>query len=157
MQFLLSLLANLAYLNPMPLAGWLVWLGLAGLLGVALFRWRKYQIEWSRRATWILVALLLLTPFATLFFGLEFSSSSTLPIPGLPEEPAGSTMMIFSSIPWILAGGLLGPLAAAGLGMLSGLLRGIWDTHSLFTALDFGLMAVMFAVANRQRYRTFIY
>ena len=157
MQFLLSLLDNLAYLNPMPLAGWLVWLGLAGLLGVALFRWRKYYIEWSRRATWILAALLLLTPFATLFFGLEFSSSSTLPIPGLPEEPAGSTMMIFSAIPWILAGGLLGPLAAAGLGMLSGLLRGIWDTHSLFTALDFGLMAVMFAVANRQRYRTFIY
>src|SRR5215208_4379665 len=157
MQFLSTLLTNLAYLNPIPIAGWLVWLGLAGLLGVALFNWRKYHVEWNRRATLILATLILLVPFATLFFSLEFSSSSSLPIPGLPEKPAGSTMMIFSAIPWILAGGLLGPLAAAGLGMLSGLLRGVWDTHSFFTALDFGLMAVMFAVANRQRYRTFIY
>src|ERR1044071_7774187 len=157
MQFLRTLLDHLAYLNPIPLAGWLVWLGLAGLLGIALFNWRKYHIEWNARTTLILVVLAFLTPFAALFFGLEFSSSSTLPVPGLPEEPAGSTMMIFSAIPWILAGGLLGPVAAAGLGMFSGLLRGIWDTHSLFTIFDFGLMAVMFAVANRQRYRTLIY
>src|SRR5215211_3627321 len=157
MQFLRTLLDNLAYLNPIPLPGWLVWLGLAGLLGIALFNWRKYNLEWNARATWMLVALILATPFATLFFGLEFSTGSTLPVPGLPEEPAGSTMMIFSAIPWILAGGLLGPLAATGLGILSGLIRGVWDTHTLFTALDLGLMAVMFAVASRQRYRTFLY
>src|SRR5690349_19054554 len=157
MQFLRTLLDNLAYLDPIPLPGWLVWLGLAGLLGIALFNWRKYNLEWNARATWMLVALILTTPFATLFFGLEFSTGSTLPVPGLPEEPAGSTMMIFSAIPWILAGGLLGPFAAAGLGILSGLLRGVWDTHTLFTALDLGLMAAMFAVASRQRYRTLIY
>lgn len=157
MQFLLSLLDHLAYLNPIPLAGWLVWLGLAGLLGIALFNWRKYHIEWSGRATWILIVLTILTPVAALFFGLEFSTGSTLPVPGVPEEPAGSTLMIFSGIPWILAGGLLGPFAAAGLGVLSGLLRGVWDTHTLFTALDLGLMAAMFAVASRQRYRTSVY
>ena len=157
MQFLRTLLDNLAYLNPIPLAGWLVWLGLAGLLGIALFNWRKYQVEWNARLTWILLALILATPFAALFFGLEFSTGSTLPVPGLPEEPAGSTMMIFSAIPWILAGGLLGPYAAAGLGLFSGLLRGVWDTHTLFTALDLGLMGVMFTVASRQRYRTFLY
>src|SRR5919197_1156308 len=157
MHFLVTLLSNLAYLNPIPLAGWLVWFGLAGLLGVALYNWRKYYIEWNGRATWILAALIFLTPFASLFFGLEFSSSSTLPVPGLPEEPAGSTMMIFSAIPWVLAGGLLGPVAAAGLGLFSGILRGFWDTHSIFTVVDFGLMAIMFAVANRQRYRTLIY
>src|SRR5215211_8898028 len=157
MQFLSTLLTNLAYLNPIPFAGWLVWLGLAGLLGIALFNWRKYHVEWNARTTWILVALIIAAPFASLFFGLEFSTGSNLPVPGLPEEPAESTMMIFSAIPWILAGGLLGPLAAAGLGMFSGLLRGLWDTHSLFTVFDFGLLAMMFAVANRQRYRTFIY
>src|SRR6185503_3912704 len=157
MQFLVTLLSNLAYFSPIPLAGWLVWLGLAGLLGVALFNWRKYHVEWNARATWILAALIILTPIASLFFGLEFSTGSTLPVPGVPEEPSGSTMMIFSAVPWLLAGGLLGPVAAAGLGMFSGLLRGIWDTHSLFTIFDFGLMAVMFAVANRQRYRTLIY
>src|SRR5512132_2643791 len=99
MQFLVTLLSNLAYLNPIPFAGWLVWLGLAGLLGVALFNWRKYHIEWSGRATGILVALLLLTPLVSLFFGVKFSTPSTLPVPGLPDEPAGSTMMIFSAIP----------------------------------------------------------
>ena len=119
MQFLRTLLDNLAYLNPIPLAGWLVWLGLAGLLGIALFNWRKYHVEWNARLTWILGALILATPFAALFFGLEFSTGSTLPVPGLPEEPAGSTMMIFSAVPWILAGGLLGPFAAAGLGLFS--------------------------------------
>ncbi len=157
MQFLLKLLDNLAYLNPIPLAGWLVWLGLAGLLGVALYHWRKYHIEWNARATLILVALVVGTIISALFFGVEFSTGATLPVPGLPEEPAGSTMMIFSAIPWTLAGGLLGPFAAAGLGMLSGLIRGVWDTHSLFTMLDLGLMGVMFSVASRQRYRTFIY
>ncbi|HSL46013.1 MAG TPA: ATP-binding protein [Anaerolineales bacterium] len=157
MQFLFNLLDNLAYLNPIPPAGWLVWLGLAGLLGVALYNWRKYHIEWSLRATLILAALILATPFASLFFGIEFSTGTTLPVPGLPAEPAGSTMMLFSAVPWILAGGLLGPFAAAGLGMLSGLLRAVWDTHSLFTVLDLGLMAAMFAVASRQRYRTPLY
>jgi len=157
MRFLATLLTNLAYFNPIPPAGWLVWLGLAGLLGVALFNWRKYHIEWNARATWTLVALVIAIPFASLFLGLEFSASSTLPVPGLPEEPAGSTMMIFSALPWILAGGLLGPFAAAGLGLLSGLIRGVWDTHTLFTILDFGLMGTMFAVANQQRYRTLIY
>src|SRR5512146_1841372 len=114
MQPLLTLLTNLAYLNPIPLAGWLVWLGLAGLLGVALFNWRKYHVEWDARATRRLVLLALAVPFASLFLGLKFSTASTLPVPGVPEEPAGSTLMLFSAIPWIFAGGLLGPLAAAG-------------------------------------------
>ncbi|RPI95751.1 MAG: hypothetical protein EHM40_02455, partial [Chloroflexi bacterium] len=157
MQFLATLLNNLAYLNSIPLAGGLVWFGLAGLLGVALFNWRKYHIAWNARATRTLVLLAIAVPFTSLFLGLEFSTASTLPVPGVPEEPAGSTMMLFSAVPWILAGGLLGPFAAAGLGILSGLLRGVWDTHSLFTMLDFGIIGILFAVTSRQRYRTFIY
>src|SRR5919108_3122036 len=137
MQFIETLLDNLAYLNPIPLAGWLVWLGLAGLLGIALFHWRKYHIEWNRRATLILAALTIATPFAALFFGMEFSTGSTLPVPGLPEEPAGSTMMIFSAIPWILAGGLLGPLAAAGVGVPSRAPRGGLESDTLVPAGGF--------------------
>ena len=157
MQFLTTLLTNLAYLNPIPIAGWLIWLGLAGLLAFALQNWRKYQPEWNRRAWGIFAALFVLTPITALFLGLEFSTGSALPVPGLPEEPPGSTMMILSAIPWTLAGGLLGPFAAAGLGVLSGLVRGVWDTHSLFSILDLGLMGTLFAVANRQRYRTIIF
>src|SRR5258706_2243051 len=154
MQFLASLLTNLAYLNPMPLSGWLVWLGFAGLLGVALFNWRAYQPKLDSRAWGILGALAFLTIITLFCLGVELSSGSALPVPGLPEKPPGSTMMIFSAIPWTLAGGLLGPFAGAGLGLLSGLIRTMWDTHSLFTAVELGLMGLLFAVANRQRYRT---
>ena len=72
MQFLASLLSNLAYLNPMPLSGWLVWLGLAGLLGVALFNWRAYQFKLDSRAWGIFSALAIATFITTFFVGLEF-------------------------------------------------------------------------------------
>src|SRR5215510_2602836 len=146
MQFLASLLSNLAYVNPMPLAGWFVWFGLVGLLGAALFHWRKYQTKLDARGWGIFGALAFAIIAATFFFGLEFSSGSALPVPGLPEKPPGSTLMIFSAIPWTLAGGLLGPIAAAGLGLLSGLLRTVWDTHSIFTTVELGLMGAIFAV-----------
>jgi hypothetical protein len=157
MQFVATLLTHLAYLNPIPLAGWLIWLGLAGLLAFALFSWRNYHPEWNTRLWGILIVLVIATPATALFLGLEFPTGSALPVPGLPEEPPGSTMMVFSAIPWTLAGGLLGPFAAAALGLLSGLVRGIWDTHSVFSILDLGLMATIFAVAARQRYRTFLF
>ncbi|MBK9924528.1 MAG: hypothetical protein IPP66_04475 [Anaerolineales bacterium] len=156
MQFIASLLTNLPYLNPIPLAGWLVWFGFAGLLGLALYGWRNYQVEWTGRTWGIFVALLVTAIFGALFFGLKFSTPM-LPRPGLPEEPPGSRLMLFSAIPWILAGGWLGPIAAAALGMVSGLLRGVWDTHNFFTLLDFGLMAALFSVFARQRYRTPFY
>ncbi|MFT3890397.1 MAG: ATP-binding protein [Anaerolineales bacterium] len=157
MQFITKLFDDLAYLNPIQIAGWLVWLGFAGLLAVALMNWRGYHPAWNQRSWGILAALLFLTPLTALFLGVKFSTGSTLPVPGMPEEASGSTMMLFSAIPWTLAGGLLGPFAAAGVGMLSGLLRGVWDTHSLFSVVDLGLMAVLFSVANRQRYRTPIF
>jgi len=156
MRFILSLLPNLPYINPIPLAGWLVWVGLAGLLGLALYNWWTYQTEWTRRSWGIFSILFLATVVSALFFGAVLTTSA-LPVPISPELPPGSTIMIFSAIPWMLAGGWLGPIAAAALGMVSGLLRGVWDTHSLFTILDFGLMGALFAVSARQKYRTPFY
>lgn len=154
MQFLTSLLARLAYLNPIPLSGWLVWLGLAGLLVMCLMNWRTYHPAWTPRTWWTISALILLTPLTALFFGLEFNNAPSLPVPGLPEKPPGSTVMIFSALPWTLAGGLFGPFAGAGLGMLSGLARGIWDTHSWFSILNIGLIGAIFSFSTRQQYRT---
>jgi hypothetical protein len=91
------------------------------------------------------------------FLVWNFQRVPPCPCPACQTSRRDPFMMIFSAIPWALAGGLLGPFAAAGIGMLSGLIRGIWDTHSLFTVIDLGLMGTLFAVANRQRYRTFIY
>ena len=157
MQFLATLLTDLAYLNPISLAGWMVLLGLVGLLAVALLNWREYHPQWNETLWGILGALLVAAPIAALFFGVKFSASNALPMPGLPEEPPGSTMMVFSAIPWTLAGGLLGPIAAAAIGILSGAARTLWDTHSIFTTVELGLMAALFAAANRQRYRTYVF
>jgi len=157
MQFVASLLDNLAYVNPIPLAGWSVWFGLAGLLGAALFNWRKYQPKLDARGWGILGALFFATFATTFFFGLEFSSGSALPVPGLPEQAPGATLMLFSAIPWTLAGGLLGPFAGAALGVTSGLLRAVWDTHGFFSVIELGLLGALFAAANRQRYRTPLY
>ena len=157
MQFLATLFDNRAYLNPLSLAGWMVWLGLAGLLVVLLLSWRRYQPAWTRQHWGILVALIVATPLTALFFGIKLTTGSALPMPGMPVEPPGSTMMILSAVPWTLAGGLLGPFAAAGIGMLSGLVQGLWDTHSYFSMVELGLMAAMFAVASRQRYRTTVF
>jgi hypothetical protein len=156
MQFIASLLADLPYLNPIPLPGWLVWMGLAGLLGLALYNWRAYQTEWNGRTWGLFGVLFAATVLTALFLGIQLSTSA-LPVPGLPEEPPGSKLMLFSAVPWTLAGGWLGPVAAALLGMFSGLLRGVWDTHTLFTVLDLGLMGALFALFVRQKYRTPLY
>ena len=115
MQFLSTLLTNLAYLNPISLAGWMVLLGLVGLLAVALLNWRKYHPQWNSNLWILLGAFLIAAPLTALFLGLKFSTSSALPMPGVPEEPPGSTMMLFSAIPWTLAGGLLGRSLQRGL------------------------------------------
>src|SRR5574339_389827 len=124
MQFLPWLLDHLAYINPISLAGWMVWLGLAGLLAVALISWRKYHAGWNLRSWGLFAALIFAALVTSLSLGVQFSTDAALPMPGVPEEPSGSTMMIFSAIPWTVAGGLLCPIAAAGVGLISGLLRG---------------------------------
>ena len=55
-------------------------------------------------------------------------------------------MMIFSALPWMLAAGPLGPFGAAILGGVAGLLRGAWDTHTLFSIIDLAFLAALFSV-----------
>ena len=156
MQFILTLLTNLPYVKPIPLAGWLVWFGFAGLLGASLYNWRTYHPKWTGRSWGTFGVLLIATIIGALFIGVELPVTA-LPVPGVPEVPPGSTMMILSAVPWVLAGGWLGPVAAGALGLVSGLLRGVFDTHSLFTILELSLMGALFAVSARQRYRTPFY
>ena len=156
-SFLFTLLSSLPYpALPTPV-GWLAWLALLGLLVYNLFHWQKTQPAWSGRSWGIFIGLLILVPFTSLFMGLRLISPTLLPLPDLPAEPPGSAMMLFSAIPWTLAGGLLGPLGAAILGAFAGLLRGIWDTYNLFSILELALMGAWFAVNTHQRYRTFAY
>ena len=157
MTFFVTLLAGIAFPAPPTLAGWVVWVLLLGLLVYALVVWRGYQPAWSGREWGFFIAFLVLIPLTSLFIGLRLTSASARPLPGLPADAPGSALMVFSGIPWLLGGGLLGPAGAAVLGAFAGLLRGVWDTYSLFSILELALMGAWFATNTRQRYRTRIY
>lgn len=157
MDFLLTLLAGIPFPAPPTLAGWFVWVCLLGVLVYALYRWRVYQSDWKGREWGIFFVFFILIPIANLFIGLRLSSASARPLPGLPADAPGSALMIFSAIPWLLGGGLLGPWGAAALGAFAGLLRGAWDTYSLFSIIEYGFLGAWFSVNMRQRFRTPVY
>ena len=116
-----------------------------------------YNAPSTPKTRLLLVLLALAVPITSLFFGLQLPVQGSLPPPGLPVEPVGPALMFFAAVPWMLAGGLFGPLPAALLGAAAGIFQALWDTHNPFTPLVIALLAILFSVAVRQRYRTRIY
>ncbi len=157
MDFLFTLLAGTPFPAPPTLAGWFVWFFALGALSYALYHWRVYQPAWKGREWGIFLALALLVPLANLFIGLRVTAFAARPLPDLPADAPGSALMIFSALPWMLGGGLLGPIGAAALGAFAGLLRGAWDLYSLFAILEFAFLSAWFSANMRQRYRTAAY
>jgi len=157
MSFLFTLLDGIAFPATPTLMGGLVWVSLLGALAYALFRWKAYQPEWTGREWGFFLAFFILIPITNLFIGIRLASVSARPLPGLPADAPGSALMIFSAIPWLLGGGLFGPVAAAGLGAFAGLLRGAWDTYSLFSIIEIAMLGAWFSVNMRQRFRTQAY
>jgi PAS domain S-box-containing protein len=157
MSFIDTLLNGFLYL-PMPsVAGWVIWFIFFGWIAFLLYRWRAFQPSITGRNWGVLLGLLLLIPLTNLLAGFRLASGAALSLPGVPVNPLPPAMMPFSALPWMLAAGSLGPFGAALLGALAGLLRGAWDTHNLFSLLDLALLAALFAVNVRQRYRTITY
>ncbi len=154
MDFILSLLAGIAFPAPPTLAGWLVWLCLFAGLAFFLYGRRKSLPAFGSGGWGLFLALFLLVPVLNLFLGIRLTSGSIRPLPGLPADAPGSALMVFSAVPWLLGGGLLGPIPAALLGAFAGLIRGTWDLYSLFPILEYSILAVMFSQNTRQRYRT---
>ncbi|NJN80681.1 MAG: HAMP domain-containing protein, partial [Anaerolineales bacterium] len=151
MEFIFTLLAGIPFLAPPTLAGWGVWFLLLAILIYVLYRGRTYQSQMS----WgLFLTFFVLIPITTLFIGLRFTTASARPLPGLPADAPGSALMVFSAMPWLLGGGMLGPVPAAMLGAFAGLLRGAWDSYSLFSILELGFLAAWFSINMRQRYRT---
>lgn len=157
MSFLSPILQTLPYLTAPTPFGWVVWVLLLGVTGYGLYIWRRYHLPWKGRQWGIFIGLLVLVPFAVLLVGFHVSSSTALPAPGIPTAQFGSALLPFAGLPWTLAAGLLGPVGAALVGGLTGLLRGLWDTHSLFTMLETALLGAVFSAAIRQRYRTTLF
>ena len=142
---------------PVEFVGWLGWFLFLGLLISLLWNWRQMQVFWDRRQVALFAGLVLLVVLATLFFGIRLPVGTALPMKDVPQEPRGPALMFLSALPLMLAGGFLGPLAAAILGFLAGILRFFWDTHSIFTPLELALLGALFSLAVRQRYRTRVF
>ena len=138
---------------------WLGWLGLVtmalGLVWIG-WSWWEYPGELFRRRWWLVLLLAVMTFFTSTTFSL-YLPWAIRPLPGVPIDTGGPAFLLFSALPWVLAAGLLGPLPAVGLGLLSGLLLGLFNTHTPFTALEIAGLALSFGAAVRQRYRTPFY
>src|SRR5690606_6073459 len=153
MEFIVTLLAGIPFPAPPTPLGWVVWALLLTILIFILVRQgANTQMNWG-----LFILLFVLIPATTLFIGLRFAAASARPLPGLPADAPGSALMIFSAIPWLLGGGMLGPIPAALLGAFAGLLRGAWDSYSLFSIVELAILAVWFSINMRQRYRTQAY
>lgn len=150
-----SLLGSKAYIDlPFGLLGWAGWLFCLGLLIWAAWRWSE-PVHGKTGWKWLLLAFLfMLVPVTALFFGLRLPGGVAVPVPGLPIEVSSPVLMLFSALPWVLAGGLLGPLPAMLLGLLSGLILAGWGMHSLFTPLEITGLALLYSVMSRQPYRS---
>ncbi len=160
MTFFFSLLAqmNTTPFQPNELVNWVGWSILAVLFVYGVYHWREDPLRgWEPKKLILLGGLALAVPLTSLFLGLRLPVGGALPLPGFPAEPRGAALIVFSALPWILAAGLLGPLPASALGLFSGTLIALFETHSFFTPLELGGLALLFASAVRQRYRTPFY
>ncbi len=137
--------------------GWLWWVVLAALLGWFLFIWKNSQTVWDSRTWGLILVLSIFVILSNNFIGLRLPAGSALPPPGIPQSPRGPALMLFSALPWLLAGGMLGPSAAALVAFVAGFLRFTLDTQSVFTPLEMALLAAIFSVTVRQRFRTLAY
>jgi PAS domain S-box-containing protein len=136
--------------------GWVGWVLLAVLIVVLVIRWRGMQ-ELDRPRGRLLALFLALVPLTNLFLGVRISSGEALSPSGIPSGPHNPAWMFLSALPWMLAGGMLGPVDALIVGVFTGLTRCLWDTHSLFSILEPAFLAVLFSGAVRQRFRTLFY
>ncbi|GAB4482619.1 MAG: hypothetical protein OHK0031_05300 [Anaerolineales bacterium] len=156
MEPIFSLFAD-AFPSPLWPASLLGWLGFALLVGWIVWlaaAWKSYHPHWTARTLAILAGLALAGVLANVFLGIRLPAGSALPLPGIPQDPRGPALMAISALPWMLAGGLFGPWAGALVGLLGGIFRFVWDTHSIFTPLELALLGILFSAATRQRYRT---
>ncbi len=131
-----------------------MWVLLTCLEIFLLVQWKGYNRPVSKSRRGLLIVLFLLIPVTSLFFGVQFTSEFASPPQVRIEHALGPTAMLFAALPWILAGGFFGPVLAAAMAFISGVLVTLWDTHNPFTIIEFVFLATLFAAAVNQKYRT---
>ena len=153
-----DLLATYPYIDlPHQPAGWAGFILMLVVLLFGLVKASKnFWLEGSKN--WGLFTILVLAaPLASLILGVNLPGNRSLPVPYVPGETGAPMVMVVSALPWVLAGGLLGPLPAVVLALLDGTMLALWGTHSLFTPLELGGFALIYSLAVRQNYRTPFY
>jgi PAS domain S-box-containing protein len=158
MQIITTLLRSTPYIDlPYHLMGWVGFLGMLALLIWGCFYfWEQKPV----RKPWhwgLLVGLVLLSPVVSLFVGLRMPQEFVIPMPGLPVNPAPPTLMFLAAVPWVLAAGIFGPVVAAIIAAISGLVLGFYQTHTVFTVIELAGLALLYGAAVRQPYRTPFY
>lgn len=136
------------------------WIALAFYLAVILYLgyrlWKKENRQIEKPEKVILLTLLILVPFSSLFLGFRISG-------GTPQGELVNrvqplrTILMFSMVPWVLGGGIVHPVGAIILAGAGGFLTGGFETHSLFTLFEFSFLASIYCWMIRQHYRTRIY
>jgi two-component system phosphate regulon sensor histidine kinase PhoR len=153
-----TLLGNPFFVDqPQELIGWVGWLILLSILIFLLFHWKRLNKRWTRLHGGIFIGLLVLLFLANLLFIVRLPALATILSTTQAADLSKMAIPIFAATPWVLAAGLLGVFPAAGLGLFSGVLLALLDTHSPFTPLEYGLLAVLLGAAFHQRYRTWVF
>ncbi len=140
--------------NPRGLVGWSGLIILLSFTAWLQWKWRFFNKPYDLSRVFLFLGLLILTPIVSLVIGFRLSFSEAVPPSEFLIDQAEPIVMVFAAVPWVLAGGLLGPLSAAALAMVGGLMLGFWQTHSIFTPFEYMLLMTIFSAAVRQNFRT---
>jgi PAS domain S-box-containing protein len=130
--------------------GWGVWLV---FLIFSAVRMQQKPIKLDRKSlVWfagLSVSILIFTPF--------LGTAVNLDLPIVSDGRLFQYMMSLAAVPWLIAGGILGPLPAIMLAGISGLLYAFLGSTHIFTPLIFMTLALLFSWAVRQCYRPLFY
>jgi len=140
---------------PYHLLGWVGWFMMAALL---LWLMQKKRFETGLQRFWLIFSLLLLAAIITnAFLGFNLPWEKTLPLPNVPRDTSTPLVVFFAALPLILAAGLLGTWPAVIVGLLSGIVNALFNTHSIFTPLETAGLGYLMSMALRQNYRTLFF
>jgi signal transduction histidine kinase len=144
MQFIISLLGSKPYFNQPN--GFLGWIGLILLLISSIWLcvlFRKILFQVNRKRIWLFFLFFLIQPLLSLFVG--FNLSGTVINVGFP-------IMLLGAVPWMVAAGIIGPIPSSLLAIWSGIIGGLWGSHSLFGIICAAISSLIFSWAIRQNF-----
>ena len=158
MQFVFTLLGKPPYfIYFQNLYEWMIWGFLLFILLALVLYHAKEAIETIRSNKKLTSGIAVSLLISAFIFGIQLPANNLLPLPGLPIEPKAPILMILTILPILFWAGTSGKSLAIVAGLIIGTLNGFWNTHSLMTPIEYGLIGLLLAVMLRQDYRTFYY